>query len=60
VLSLLRVRGVVATKDAFEDTGSNILTRFSGLHAIVKSEPRFFEGAEGDFGVVRSARDVVV
>lgn len=58
--SLLGVCLVVATEDAFENTGSDILSRASGLHTVTEGKVRFFEGIKGNLNFVGSTGNVVL
>jgi hypothetical protein len=58
--SLLCVCFVIATKDTFENTGSDILSGASGLHAVVEGQVRFFEGIKSKLNLVGSTGNVVL
>ena len=58
--SLLGVCLVVATKNAFENAGSDILSRASGLHTVTEGKVRFFEGIKGNLNFVGSTGNVVL
>ena len=58
--SLLSVCLVVATEDAFENAGADILSRASGLHTVAEGKVRFFEGVKGNLNLVGSTGNIIL